>query len=391
MQTTIISHGLVLPEEHGMKLLRFLERRLAECPPKSVLHRWIRTGQIRINTGRAKPFTVLCAGDTVRLPPFAVFAPIHVQSTVSLPKNSSGEGIVEPARTTPQTSCISFIKHDPADPDLQPVLRALNLPVVAVTSDFFIFNKPAGLAVQPGTGQADSVVHRLQAVFAKTAFVPAPVHRLDRHTSGLLLVGRTHQALQQFHRLFAQHGSITKNYYAWVMGSWPHSDTRVLLDFLEKSSSPNGRERIHCYKKGNTVLLPESFIEQDPATWGWRDEKSGYGNACALATPVRQTRYTSGTATLLSIQLITGHTHQIRVQVASRGFPIIGDTKYTGPPFPTLLLHATRLGITYPESGAADQQAPKLVQHLYTALPAWKDPFTIQEGEYIPDLLDSVV
>ncbi|WP_300831867.1 S4 domain-containing protein, partial [uncultured Bilophila sp.] len=129
---------LVTAEEAGQKLLQFLARRFDE--PQGVLHRWIRTGQVRINGGRAKPFDRVDFGDEVRVPPFA----------------GGGAQAAAP------------VKED----------RSLLPPIVAETDELIVFCKPAGLPVHPGTGHTDSLTARLEKSFAGAPFMPAPVHRL---------------------------------------------------------------------------------------------------------------------------------------------------------------------------------------------------------------------
>ena len=142
----------VTEAEAGQKLLQFLSRRFDE--PQGVLHRWIRTGQVRINGGRAKPFDRVALNDEIRVPPFA------------------GAGSQPDSPSSPLSA--------------QPLP-----PIVAETDDVIVFCKPSGLPVHPGTGHTDSLTTRLEAAFAGSPFIPAPVHRLDRDTSGLLRVGTT--------------------------------------------------------------------------------------------------------------------------------------------------------------------------------------------------------
>ena len=138
----------VTAAEAGQKLLQFLSRRFEE--PQSVLHRWIRTGQVRINGGRAKPFDRVELNDEIRVPPFAGAG----TKAERVPASSGGKELP---------------------------------PIVAETADVIVFCKPSGLPVHPGTGHTDSLTTRLEAAFAGSPFIPAPVHRLDRDTSGLLL------------------------------------------------------------------------------------------------------------------------------------------------------------------------------------------------------------
>lgn len=284
----------VTPEEAGQKLLQFLARRFDE--PQGVLHRWIRTGQVRINGGRAKPFDRVEKGDEIRVPPFA------------------GMGT----------------EKGGAAPD-----RAGLPPVVAETEDVLVFCKPSGLPVHPGTGHTDSLTTRLEKAFGGAPFVPAPVHRLDRDTSGLLLVGKSYAAVRRLSDALAAHdGGVLKEYAAWVRGECPWLRPTRLEDSLSKRRvGAEGREKVVVGKSRKTAP----------------DEKAA--SLTVLRLEVRRGN------SLVLVRLHTGRTHQIRAQLASRGFPLIGDVKYGGPPCEDgLKLHAARL---------------RVGGETFTALPPW--------------------
>jgi 23S rRNA pseudouridine955/2504/2580 synthase len=158
--------------------------------------------------------------------------------------------------------------------------------------------KPAGLAVHGGPGIDDSVAARLAVAFAGADFAPTLAHRLDRDTSGLLLAARTYEALRDLGERFAS-GAVDKLYLAWVLGRWPEPGTVLLEDRLEKRGQP-GSEKV---------------------------EPGSGRHALAEATCLAS----SDARSLLAVRLLTGRTHQIRVQLASRGHPVEGDGKY-GPP-----------------------------------------------------------
>ncbi len=287
----------VTAAEAGQKLLQFLSRRFDE--PQSVLHRWIRTGQVRINGGRAKPFDRVELNDEIRVPPFAGAG----TKTECAPAPSGGK-------------------------------KALP-PIVAETDDVIVFCKPSGLPVHPGTGHADSLTTRLEAAFAGSPFIPVPVHRLDRDTSGLLLVGKTYAAVRRLSDALASHdGSVTKEYLAWVQGECPWSRPKRLEDRLAKRTVGElGREKVVAGK----------------SSAGEADEKPASLTVRCLT--VREGR------SLVLVRLHTGRTHQIRVQLSERGFPLIGDVKYGGPRCEGgLKLHAVRL---------------RVGEETYTALPLW--------------------
>lgn len=294
--------------EAGQKLLQFLERRMHVPGPG--LHRWIRTGQVRVNSKRAKAFDRLHMGDVVRLPPFAFSQARAVHDT--------------------------------------PVPEALPMPFVPVLVEsdaVLICCKPAGLPVHAGTGHADSLAARLHAHYAGSAFMPTPAHRLDKATSGLLLIAKTYAALRLIQEALGDADRLTKTYLAWVGGNWPHDHPVVLRDHLHKATSPDGLERMHTtHADGALALL----------------------TARRIAT--RQH------ASLLQIDLHTGRTHQIRAQLAARGHPLIGDPKYGGPACPQgMLLHAWGLSMSPDLAAQLGLAATRVF-----APPSWQAPWQIE-------------
>jgi 23S rRNA pseudouridine955/2504/2580 synthase len=171
-----------------------------------------------------------------------------------------------------------------------------------------VLNKPAGLPVQPGSGHTDSVTSRLAAHFAHLPFKPTPAHRLDKDSSGLLLVATSYRRLRGLHEAFVQH-TLKKTYLAWVEGVWPGDGPCMLRDLLAKAGKP-GREKV----------------------------RSGQGKEalCEVTCLGREER-----RSLLRVNLLTGRTHQIRAQLSTRGYPVCGDVKYGAHPCVWgLLLHA---------------------------------------------------
>jgi len=268
---TGVSHWRVEPAEAGQKLLQFLARRFERGLPTSALQRWIRTGQVRIDGARAKPNTRLKPGQQIRIPP-----------------------------------------HD-VDPRHIPAQSASELSVLYEAEDFLLLDKPAGLPTHPGSGHADSVATRLRARFAACSWLPTPAHRLDRHTSGLLVVAKSYARLRELHAMWRS-GQVCKAYLTWVQGRAPWQETTRITDLAAKR------------RVGDL-------------------EKMVVGQGKQLISHVRAVasleKTSQANSSLVLIAPLTGRTHQIRVQLASRGYPLLGDKKYGGPSEPdTMLLHA---------------------------------------------------
>lgn len=270
--------------ESGQKLLQFLQRRL-NLPP-ALLHRWIRTGQARLNGRRAKPFARVALGDTVRVPPFAL----------TLAAQAGARGQDGAAAPPPGTAAAAAGRTA----DARAPAAALPLPpLVGVFGDIWAFNKPSGLPTHPGTGHEDSLSTRLAAYAPGAAFPPTPAHRLDRETSGILFVAATHDALRELQRQLRER-RLVKEYVAWVEGRWPWPGPRLLRGHIRKEGAP-GAERMRPCAPGPDAREAVCVV---------RPLMAGAG------------------ASLVQVRLITGRTHQIRVQLASLGHPVLGDAKY---------------------------------------------------------------
>ncbi len=294
---------LVSEAESGQKLVSYLKRRLGQKLPPSLLQRIIRSGEVRVNGKRGKPFLRLSGGDEIRIPP------------LRLEDRAAAAAPAQP----------------PALPELE---------IIADLPGYLVVNKPAGLPAHPGTRHNDSLSTRLEKIYAGSDFKPTAAHRLDKNTSGLVLVGKTYRALRQIQDGLREH-SIHKDYLAWVLGAWPYDSVTALHDVMEKQEDEHGRGR---------VLLGE-----------------GKEALCLVRAVLRAPR-----CTLLCIRLQTGRTHQIRVQLSSRGHPIVGDAKYGSPAgrkfgITGMCLHAWRLGM--PDG------------HSFAVLPPWSGAFAVAEAD----------
>lgn len=243
----------------GQRVDNFLQRVLKDVP-RSLVYRILRTGEVRVNGGRAKPEYRLQAGDRVRVPP------------VKLKPRQ------EP--TTPSSSLQNFI----------------TAAVIHEDRDLIVVNKPAGVAVHGGSGLSFGVIEALRAARPELSELEL-VHRLDRETSGCLLVAKRRAVLRELHALL-RHREMEKRYLALVVGRWPYGEKRI--DLPLKTNLKQGGERVvRVHAEGQ--------------------------HATSLFKPVR----TFGRlATLLEVSIGTGRTHQIRVHAAHAGHPIAGDEKY---------------------------------------------------------------
>jgi 23S rRNA pseudouridine955/2504/2580 synthase len=274
----------------GQRLDNFLGRILADVP-KSHVFRVIRKGEVRINGKRAKPETRLQASDIVRVPPVRVGA-------AAPPRRAS------PAMVGAVTGAI--IREEPR---------------------LLVIDKPAGVAVHGGSGVSFGVIEALRA--ARPGEELELAHRLDRETSGILLVTRKPAALRTLHALLRE-GQVEKSYLALVKGKWELGKKRI--DVPLRTDIRVGGER--------TVKADASGKE--------------------AASVFRPVQFFGKRATLVEVGLETGRTHQIRVHAAHAGYPLAGDEKYGDAEFNAkmrelgltrMFLHAHQVSFTWPESG----------------------------------------
>jgi 23S rRNA pseudouridine955/2504/2580 synthase len=280
-------------ESAGQRLDNFLIRHLKGVP-KTHVYRIIRSGEVRVNKGRAGADTRVAAGDLVRLPPVRV-------------SESVAERAARPA-------------------------PAREFPVLMEDEYVLAIDKPAGVAVHGGSGVSFGVIEQLRQARPQARFLEL-VHRLDRETSGILLVARRRSALTNLQDQFRDR-ETGKTYLALVQGDWPAS--RKVIDApLHKYLQADGERRVRVVGK---------------------DDPDGMRSI----TLVKVARRLPG-LTLLEVTIKTGRTHQIRVHLASQGHPIAGDDKYGDFEFNKALarqglkrmfLHAWRLRFAHPHSGS---------------------------------------
>jgi 23S rRNA pseudouridine955/2504/2580 synthase len=275
----------------GQRLDNFLAKMLQDVP-KTHLFRVIRKGEVRINGKRSRPETRLLASDIVRVPPIRV-------------------GAAAPPRRAPPR-----------------MVEGLTGAIIFEDARLLVIDKPAGIAVHGGSGVSFGVIEALRA--ARPEETLELVHRIDRDTSGLLLIARKPAALRTLHALMRD-GKVEKRYLALVKGKWELGTKRI--DVPLRTDTRVGGER--------TVKAHESGKE-----------------AASLFKPVQ---FFGKRASLMEVSLETGRTHQIRVHAAHAGYPLAGDEKYGEAEFnekmqevglKRMFLHAHQLSFVWPDTGA---------------------------------------
>ena len=292
----------------GQRLDNFLVK-LLKGVPKTHVYRVIRSGEVRVNKGRAGADTRLALGDEVRVPPM---------------------------RTS----------KNAADRSDTPAAPAREFPVVFEDDFLLAIDKPAGVAVHGGSGVSFGVIEQLRQARPGAKFLEL-VHRLDKETSGLLLIAKKRSALVALQDQLRQR-ETGKTYAALVIGAWPAA--RKVIDVaLHKFLTAEGERRVHA--------VADDAIE-----------------AKRSITLVRVAQRFDG-FTLLDVTIKTGRTHQIRVHLTHEGHAIVGDEKYgdfalnkslargdavPGAKFDRMFLHAKHLRFTHPGTGEVIELAAPL-------------------------------
>ena len=320
-------------ESAGQRLDNFLLRQLKGVP-KTHVYRIIRSGEVRVNKGRAAADTRVQAGDLVRVPPVRLSERAQDKAEAM----AAQAGLV--ARGTP----------------------AREFPVLFEDDALLAIDKPAGVAVHGGSGVSFGVIEQLRMARPQAKFLEL-VHRLDRETSGILLVAKKRSALKALQDQFRER-ETGKTYLALVLGQWP-SSKKVLDKPLHKyllagadGTSGAGERRVKVVarddpdgmKSVTLVKVRERFSVRPELVEGLRGASTGLAR--------------TGDFSLLEVTIKTGRTHQIRVHLASEGLPIVGDDKYgdfelnktlqkpvAGVVLKRMFLHAWRLQFNHPVSG----------------------------------------
>jgi 23S rRNA pseudouridine955/2504/2580 synthase len=309
--TSDVRQFSVGPDDDGIRLDRWFKRHLPDTSYTTVA-KWARTGQLRVDGARAKPGDHVVTGQAIRVPPAE---PVRVDAPVKRerPPLSDDE--------------ITFAQEMVIHRDAQAI----------------VLNKPPGLATQGGTKTIEHVDGLLDALQDDLDGRPKLVHRLDKDTSGALLIARTTRAAAYFAKSFSSR-TARKTYWALVVGVPSIEDGMIELPIAKQPGT--GGEKMHVdEKEGSPARTRYRVIEMAGTTTAW-------------------------------LELIphTGRTHQLRVHLAAIGHPIVGDGKYggqaaflTGNISRKMHLHSRRIRIDHPDGGEIDVQA-ELPTHFAESL-----------------------
>ncbi|QWD80272.1 RluA family pseudouridine synthase [Polynucleobacter sp. MWH-Spelu-300-X4] len=291
MNSNSVSQHIVLFEEAGQRLDNFLFR-MAKGVPKTHIYRIIRSGEVRVNKKRADASQKIAEGDVLRLPPLRV-SDIKKPTNDFISKKISGE--------------VDILYED---------------------DSILVVNKPSGIAVHGGSGVSLGLIEAMRAQRPDAKFLEL-VHRLDRDTSGLLMLAKKRSALVHLHEQIRE-GKMEKRYLLVVHGNLPVSGKSIPLKYpLLKYLLPNGERRVRVSADGG---------------------QPSHTNIRVKGV------YHDGLCSLVEAQLKTGRTHQIRVHLQTYGHPILGDDKYGDQDLDKvlrpkrLLLHAKYLSFVHPKT-----------------------------------------
>jgi len=285
-------------EAEGQRVDNFLLR-IAKGVPKSHIYRILRSGEVRVNKGRIAAEYRLQVGDRLRIPPMRT------------------------AERPPQAA-----------------VPARDFDISFEDESLIVVDKPAGVAVHGGSGVSFGVIEQLRRARPAAKFLEL-AHRLDRDTSGLLIVAKKRMALTKLHDMF-RGGGISKRYLALVKGRWRNELQHVRLP-LHKYLTAEGERRVSVQPEGK----PSHSIVRLVARWE--------------------------NFSLVEVELKTGRTHQIRVHLSHLGFPLAGDDKYGDfslnkdlqkAGLRRMFLHAAKLALPHPLSGAPLQLESPLPAEL---------------------------
>lgn len=298
-------------DQAGQRVDNFLMARLKGVP-KSRVYRLLRKGEVRVNKKRIKPEYKLQAGDFVRVPP------------------------------------VTLAEREAPPTPSQSMSRLLQKSVLLELPGLLVINKPSGIAVHGGSGVNLGLIEALRQLRPDDRYLEL-VHRLDRDTSGCIMIARKRSMLRYLQNELRERRNIQKTYQALVFGRWPKRRHQVDAPLLKQESSGGRIVRVAADGKPSKTLFKVIQCYQ----------------AGGDLQPLQE-------CTLVEAKPITGRTHQIRVHAQSVGCSLVGDEKYSADEgnrdfrqlgFKRLFLHAASLKFTLP-----DEEAPRLVE-----APLWSD------------------
>ncbi len=317
MQKRGVEHVRIDAAQHGRRLDNFLTSHFGQVP-KSRIYRMIRRGEVRVNGGRVSPDHRLKEEDDVRLPPVSGPDPDRV-TEANIPRR---------------------------------LLEQLQASILHENATLLVVDKPAGVPVHSGSGQAYGIIDVVRALYPRDTALQL-VHRLDRDTSGCLLIAREHRRLRELHEQFRT-GKIRKRYTALLQGNLRQADIRVEVP-LDRGGRVHGERTVRADAAGMQSRSRFRVLRQLPG------------------------------ATLVSVVIATGRTHQIRVHAQYIQHPVAGDDRYGNREFnrrmrrcglKRIFLHAANIVI--PRSPGPDlsleSPLPKDLQRALAHLSGTPDP-----------------
>src|ERR1700753_4303269 len=294
-----VRHLEVTEDQAGQRLDNFVHRELGDLP-RSRIYRVIRKGEVRVNGHRAGPDTRLQLHDKIRIPP------VKVRPASEVGQPSSG------------------------------LLETLGKAIVHEDDNLLVLDKPAGVAVHGGSGVSFGAIEGLRAL--RPGETLELVHRLDRDTSGVLLVARNGATLRTVHALLREKGDFEKRYLALVKGKWEL-----------------GRKRIDLPLRTDLRVGGERTVKVD-------------ASGKPSVSEFRPIQFYGKLATLMEVTIFTGRTHQIRVHAEHAGHPVAGDEKYGDAEFNAemrdlglnrMFLHASSVSFEWPAAREAGAEAAR--------------------------------
>jgi 23S rRNA pseudouridine955/2504/2580 synthase len=303
-----VRHRDIDAERAGQRLDNYLLGELKGVP-RSHVYRLIRSGQVRVNSGRTSPSYRLQAGDRVRVPPVGVRPPTELVATADR-------------------------------------LDWLAERIIYEDTKVLVLDKPAGLAVHGGSNVSLGCIEALRLLRPESKDLEL-AHRLDRGTSGCLLLAKRRSALRVLHELLRE-GQIDKRYLTLVQGQWPDSTRKVEAPLVTRRVG--GEARVKVDEAG-------------------KEARSSFRVLDRLGK----------TASLLEVSIDTGRTHQIRVHAAHAGHPVAGDERYGDKDFnehlkafglQRIFLHAHSLSFDWPDTGEPFNASAPLPDELKSVLTA---------------------